>query len=74
MTLCCHCCCTRLASSSPASSSCACSASLSTDGKSAGVGKVFWSGIVVAHDRCDHCKEYVAKTEHAVDVNYQVTL
>lgn len=48
------------------------SAKLSTDDKE--VGTAHWSGIVVSHDLCGHCKEYKVKTEHIVKVNYQVTL
>jgi hypothetical protein len=43
------------------------------DDKNKNVGSVSWSGIVTHHDTCGHCKDYKAKTEHIVKVNYQVT-
>jgi hypothetical protein len=36
------------------------------------VGNVYWSGIVTHHDTCGHCKDYKAKTEHIVKINYQI--
>ena len=51
---------------------CCCSASLLDDDKT--VGSVYWSGIVVKHELCKHCKDYESNGHHAVKVNYEVIL